>query len=226
MRIFQIIKFLIIFPFAWIDSLIYSKKTHAESYRKAQLWSKFILPYLGYELLVEGEENIPENTPVFFVSNHQGTIDPALVVASSHVPLSFISKIQNEKIPVLGRWSTNIGTIHFDRDTREGNVHMLREAIRYLKKGKNLLIFPEGTRSKGDKMNEFKIGALQPAYMAKATLLPITLNNAYCIDVKTKNKKLKITYGKPIYYEEYKHIKHEEMTKILHDKIEENINKW
>ena len=53
-------------------------------------------------------------------------------------PLSFISKIENESIPLLGMWAINIGTIYFDRETREGNVHMLREAIRALKKKKSI----------------------------------------------------------------------------------------
>ena len=53
-------------------------------------------------------------------------------------PLSFISKIENESIPLLGMWAVNIGTIHFDRETREGNVHMLRETIRALKKKKSI----------------------------------------------------------------------------------------
>ena len=53
-------------------------------------------------------------------------------------PLSFISKIENESIPLLGMWAVNIGTILFDRETREGNVHMLREAIRALKKKKSI----------------------------------------------------------------------------------------
>ena len=65
-------------------------------------------------------------------------------------------------MPIFGRWACNIGTIHFDRESREGNVHMLREAARELKQGKNLLVFPEGTRSMGDTMHDFKAGALLP----------------------------------------------------------------
>lgn len=112
-------------------------------------------------------------------------------------PLSFISKIENESIPLLGMWAVNIGTIHFDRETREGNVHMLRETIRALKK-RNLLIFPEGTRSKGDEMNEFKDKAFRPAIMAKSIIVPVTLNGAYCLDRKDINiKELKITFNNP-----------------------------
>ena len=111
-------------------------------------------------------------------------------------PLSFISKIENESIPLLGMWAVNIGTILFDRETREGNVHMLRETIRALKK--NLLIFPEGTRSKSDELNEFKDKAFRPAIMAKSIIVPVTLNGAYCLDRKDINiKELKITFNYP-----------------------------
>lgn len=224
MTFFQIFKCIFVLPFAWLDSITCRNKTLEERYLKAQKWSKFMIGYLGYDLEVEGVENIPTNEAIYFVSNHQGTLDPALVVASSPVPLGFISKKENEKMPIFGRWARNLNTIHFDRDTREGNVFMLREAARNLKAKQNLLIFPEGTRSKGDKMNEFKLGALQPAYLGKATLVPVTLNNAYCIDdKKDKNKKLKITYGKAIPYEEYKQYKHPKMTQIMFDKVESNV---
>lgn len=139
-------------------------------------------------------------------------------------PLSFISKIENESIPLLGMWAVNIGTIHFDRETREGNVHMLRETIRALKK-RNLLIFPEGTRSKSDELNEFKDKAFQPAIMAKSIIVPVTLNGAYCLDRKDINiKELKITFGKPIYYEQYSKMNREELSEYIYQKIKSHLN--
>ena len=108
-------------------------------------------------------------------------------------------------MPIFGRWARNIGTIHFDRESREGNVYMLREAARELKQKKNLLVFPEGTRSKGDTMNEFKAGALLPAYLSKATIVPVALKKAYTLDISSDHtKQLEIEYGKPIRASEYK----------------------
>lgn len=224
MTFFMVFKCIFVLPIAWLDSILCKNQSLLIKYTKARRWSTFILSYLGYNLEIYGANNIPKEGPIYFVCNHQGTIDPALVVASCPIPVSFISKKENEKMPIFGRWAQNIETIHFDRETREGNVFMLREAARYLKANKNLLIFPEGTRSKQDKMNEFKVGALKPAYLGKATLVPVTLNNAYCIDDKTnKNKVLKITYGKAIPYEEYKQYSHEEMTSIMHGLVQKNI---
>lgn len=224
MSIFQIIRFILLAPIIWLITIINRKKTEEEIYFIFQKWGKRVLSFIGYRLEATGQENVPTEGPVFFVSNHQGTLDPLLVVNSCPLPMAFISKKENEKMPLFGRCACLIGTIHFDRETREGNVFMLRESARRMKAGKSLLIFPEGTRSKGDKMNEFKAGALQPAYLAKATIVPVTLNNAYCIDdKKDKNREVKITYGKAIPYEEYKQYKHEEMGEILFGKIESKI---
>lgn len=224
MSFYQILKCILFLPLAWFSSIKNSKKTEEEIYQIFSIWSQRLLKFLGYHLEVDGQHNIPKEGPVYFVSNHQGTLDPVLIVGSCPLPMAFISKKENEKMPIFGRCACLIGTIHFDRETREGNVYMLRESARRMKAGKSLLIFPEGTRSKGDKMNEFKAGALQPAYLAKATIVPVTLNNAYCIDdKKDKNKQLKVIYGEPITYEDYKQYKHDEIGNILFTKIESNI---
>jgi len=224
MTFFQIFRCLFVLPFSWLSALMCRKKSLQVRYKKAQGWCRFIIGYLGYHLEVEGEDNIPKVGSVFFVSNHQGTLDPALVIASCPTPLAFISKKKNEKLPVFGSWAITLGVIHFDHESRAGNVFMLREAARELKANKRLLIFPEGTRSRGDQMNPFKVGALQPAYLAKATIVPLTLNNAYCIDdKKDKHKQLKITYGKPIHYEEYKQYSYDELSSIVYKKIEEHV---
>ena len=225
MKTIKIIKVLPVFIFAWISSLIYEKKTQEESQIRLEKWSRFVLKYLGYDLTVKGAKQIPKKETIYFVSNHQGTLDPVLVLASCPVHLAFISKKENEFLPVFGRWARNIGTIHFDRESREGNVHMLRQAARELKQKKNFLIFPEGTRSKGDMMNEFKPGALLPAYLSKATIVPVVLKKAYVLDTDIKNiKNLEIEYGKPIHADEYKKISQEEFAKELHDWIQGRID--
>ena len=226
MNITQIFKAVFVIPAAWLHMLTLKNKPLDKRYKEVRKWSKRAIKVLDYNLEIEGLENIPDDGPLYFVSNHQGTLDPVLIVSSMPKVISFISKKENEKMFLFGRMAKLIDTIHFDRNTREGNIFMLREAIRYLKEDKNLLIFPEGTRSRGDKMNPFKEGALKPAYLGKATIIPITLNNSYCIDdKKNKNKDLKITYGKPITYEEYKDIDILDLSNRLHSEIESKIKR-
>lgn len=78
------------------------------------------------------------------------------------------------------------------------------------------MIFPEGTRSKSDELNEFKDKAFRPA---------ITLNGAYCLDRKDIHiKELKITFDKPIYYEQYSKMNREELSEYVYQKIKSHLN--
>ncbi|OCN04562.1 hypothetical protein A4S06_02810 [Erysipelotrichaceae bacterium MTC7] len=224
MSIWQMIKVLPLLPIAWFSAIVQRNKSIALRYRTFSLQSKRLLKVMGYNLHVYGQENIPSEGAILFVSNHQGTLDPVPIIASCPYPLAFISKKKNEKLPIFGRIARVLDVIHFDHETREGNVYMLREAARRLKQGRRLLIFPEGTRSRHDAMNPFKAGALQPAFMAKATIVPITLNNAYCIDdKKDKNKDISVTFGTPITYEMYQGKDKQAVSDYIYQQIEKNI---
>ena len=209
---------------AYISAFTSRLKNRDGRYKSLRKWSRITIKALGYDLQVEGIENIPMDETVYFVSNHQGTLDPAIIIASCPKTMSFISKIENKKLPLFGNWSKTIGVLHFNRNSRDGNIHMLRESARQLKQGHSLLIFPEGTRSKGDMMNPFKVGSMQPAYLAKVCIVPITLNNAYILYTNPTNKTtIKVTYGKPIYYEEYKQYNQKEITQHLYKIVNEKI---
>ncbi len=209
-------------PQAWVSSFVYSKRKSELAYERCRQWAEKVLKRIGMTFTVWGQSNIPEKG-CLLVSNHQGTLDPVLVMASCSQPVYFIAKEGAGKLPVIGRWARNIETILFDRDTKEGNIYMLREALRRLKKGQIVLIFPEGTRSKQDAMNPFKPKSLQLAYMAKVPIVPITLNHSYCIDTKYKGKDLSITYHNPITYEEYKELTEAQLSVLIHQIIEDGI---
>ena len=76
----------------------------------------------------------------------------------------------------------------------------------------------------GDTMHDFKAGALLPAYLSKATIVPIVLKKSYSFDIKgDKTKVLGIEYGKPIRPEEYKNMDQEDLAQQLHDWIQSRI---
>ena len=120
-------------PQAWGSSFVYSKRKTDQAYKRCRQWAQKVLKRIGMTFTVWGRSNIPEKG-CLLVSNHQGTLDPVLVMASCSQPVYFIAKEGAGKLPVIGRWARNIETILFDRDTKEGNIYMLREALRRLKK--------------------------------------------------------------------------------------------
>ncbi|MDO4466641.1 MAG: lysophospholipid acyltransferase family protein [Bacillota bacterium] len=224
MKVLPILRCGLLLPSMMMECSKGKKKNFVENYFASQAYARKVIKALGYPLQVKGLENLNGLSGVFFVCNHQGTLDPALICASSPLPMHFISKVENESIPVLGQWAQNIETIHFDRETREGNIRMLRETMRFIKRKQNVLIFPEGTRSKGDEMNPFKKNSLKAAVMSKATIVPITINGAYCLDRKDVNiKTLSITYEKPITYEEYQDLSVDALSSKVYAIIESHI---
>lgn len=179
---------------------------------------------LKIKMLVSGLDNIPSDEAVYFVSNHQGTFDPLLLIAANPHPMTFISKVENLKLPVIGNWGKLIGFITFDRDAFDENVAMLRQATRTLKEGKSLLVFPEGTRSKQQTLLPFKTGAILPAYLAKATVVCITQNyNHECDHLGKLTHPLEVIFHKALRYDDYKHLTHQEMMSLCTATIQSSL---
>lgn len=214
MYILRLSLVLLCLPFTWISSIRCRSLPFAKRYAIIQCWSKRILRLLNIELVVEQKEELPSDEPLFFVSNHQGTFDPLILVAGIPVAMSFVSKKENNKIPMISSVSKTLELIYFDRDDTSSAIHMLRESARYLKRKQNLLIFPEGTRSKGRMMLPMKEGAIKPAYLGKAAIVPITQVNTYdMMNVLKHHGTMKLVIHKPIPYEIYRK---EDMGELCH----------
>ncbi len=113
---------------------------------------------LGINFHVKGLENIPENEPVIFVSNHQSFIDVKLSIAAIPRNFSFISKDILFKIPLLGKYMRTSGHIGIRRSDERNAYGTLNEVIKKLDGGKSIIFFPEGTRSENGELGKFKRG--------------------------------------------------------------------
>ena len=97
---------------------------------------------LLHPLRVEGLENVPQEGPVLLCPNHSSAIDPILLVIAlgRRYPIRIIAKQQLLKIPVLGAILRGIGVFPVDRGNSD--IGAVKTAIRSLKDGWNLLLFP------------------------------------------------------------------------------------
>ena len=113
-------------------------------------WGDKLSKSLGMDIKVYGKENLPEKGPVVFMSNHQGYADIlALCAAIDTVQFGFVAKKELAKIPLYGKWMDRIRSVMMDRDNPKESLKAITKGIGLLKKGYSLVIFPEGTRSKG-----------------------------------------------------------------------------
>lgn len=204
------------------DKFKYQKEDKQQCYQRLQYYSRRLIKKSGIDFIIENQL-VKDDKTTLYIANHQGTLDPIFLLASIDKNFSFISKKSNQKIPIIGTWGKLIGNIYFDRESLEGNIKMLRESINYLKSGKDILIFPEGTRSKSNNMNDFKPNSLKIAFNQNIRIVPITLNNAYCLDAPCKNKQVSIYFHKPLEYADYKEYTEKELRLMIQDIIKSKI---
>ncbi|WP_055070844.1 lysophospholipid acyltransferase family protein [Clostridium massiliamazoniense] len=142
-------------------------------------WTQGYVDLSGANIHVEGLENVPKDEPVLFVSNHQGNFDILLLLTCIDKPKGFIAKKELSKIPTIGEWGNFIGCVFMDRDNLRKSAEAIIEGIKILRQGQSMVIFPEGTRSKGGPMKEFKAGSFKLATKTKVPIVPITINGSY-----------------------------------------------
>lgn len=150
-------------------------------------WSETIMKMTGSMVEVRGEQNLPDG-PVLIVSNHEGDFDIPLLLGFVNKPFGFISKIEVKKVPVLSKWMDVMNCVYLDRKDRRQAVRSIREGVKLLKEGHSILIFPEGTRSQGGPVGEFKSGSLRLAKDAGVPIIPISIEGT--ADVFEKNGRL------------------------------------
>lgn len=142
-------------------------------------WAMSQMKLSGATVKVFGEENIPPDQGVLFVSNHQGNFDIALFMAYIDKPKGYIAKVELKKIPLLRTWMSYMNCIFMDRGDMRQSAKAILEGIELLKRGHSLVLFPEGTRSRGNQMGNFKAGSFKLATKSKVPIVPVTINGSY-----------------------------------------------
>lgn len=152
---------------------------------------------LLYPIKVYGKENIPKGGAVFSC-NHFRAIDCGFIALISSKNTKYLAKKEIFKNKFVSKIVKSYGGIPIDRDNPD--LKSLLEAIKALKQGDKLLIFPEGTRnvSGTNKLQEIKGGTAIFSVKAKCPIVPIMMLNKAKIFRVTK-----IMIGAPFELSEY-----------------------
>jgi 1-acyl-sn-glycerol-3-phosphate acyltransferase len=146
---------------------------------KVGSWARYVVKIAGGTVEVAGAENVPRDTAVVFVGNHQSNLDIPILLGFIDKPKAFISKIEVLKVPYLGAWMRFMQCTFIDRKDMRQSVRAMQEAIETVKKGYSLVIFPEGHRSKGAPVAEFKAGSFKLALKAGVPIVPVTIDGSW-----------------------------------------------
>ena len=150
-----------------------------------------------YRIKIVGKENVPKEGALLFCGNHRTYLDPPLITVTAGRKMSFMAKEELKSNPLMSFLCFAFDGIWVKRDSKD--IGPLKTAMKLLKNGGCIGIFPEGTRN-GMEKNEGKLknGAAYMALKTGAKIVPIGIQG----EAKpfTKNT---IIYGKPLDFSEY-----------------------
>lgn len=143
-------------------------------------WGKNFSKDLGWTIDLTGQENLPSEGPVVYVPNHQGYGDIIVLCAVlDTVQTGFVAKSSLEKVPLYGEWIKLIRSVLIERDNVRESVKAISRGMSLIEQGFSLVIFPEGTRSQGPEMGDFKRGAFKLATKPGVPIIPVTVNGTW-----------------------------------------------
>lgn len=222
---------ILLVPFMWCKLCYYA--SHVDKYTEEQHYKmlKFIVRRANkggnVKIDVHGQENIPKENGFMFFPNHQGMYDVLAIVDACPVPFSVVAKKEVENVQFLKQVFACMRAYMMDRDDIRQSMQVIINVSNEVKKGRNYLIFPEGTRSKnGNQINEFKGGSFKAATKAKCPIVPVALVDSFKpFDTNTiSSVTVQVHFLEPIYYEEYKGMKTNEIAEIVKERIQKTID--
>lgn len=172
----------------------------------------FIITLMG--LHIEGRENIPAQGKIIVAPNHKSDWDPPVIgVAFDTRIVHYMAKEELFKNPVVAWVLRLFGTFPVRRGVVDRTA--IRQAIRELKNGHPLGIFPEGTRIKKDGLGRFHSGMASIALMTGTDILPVAVLGTR--DLPKKRGPFAVLIGKPVKVEKAKAT--EEMIDALNERV-------
>ena len=145
------------------------------SLRIVQFMFRLILKIAGARVTVIGQENIPTDQPVLYVSNHRSYFD-ILVGYTNVVGLcGFISKKEINSVPILNLWMRKLYCLFLDRSNIRAGLDTILKAIEQVKQGISIFICPEGTRHQGEEMLPFKEGGMKISEKTGCPVIPVAI---------------------------------------------------
>lgn len=172
----------------WLKRTGKQTKTDAIVHPKVRWWASTLLKLAGTQVTVKGQEHLPQH-PAIFVANHQGNFDIPILLTSLDRPHPLIAKSETLQIPLIRSWMDLLDCVFLDRHSPRQSALVLRQAAEIMEqKGRSFVIFPEGTRSKGGPVGEFKNGAFKVALRLKAPVVPVCIEGSHRVMEANKNR--------------------------------------
>ncbi len=156
----------------------------------------------NYRLRYTGEDSAPTHGPFIVVANHQTGVDPIAVALALHKTLKRTAMVPWGKVEISRGLEGKLGwflwtvfkVIPIDRDAEGQDFQAIKTSLDYLRNGKIILVFPEGSRYPHGQLGSFQFGLANLARSAPAPILPVA-----CWRRKDGDNGIQLNVGKPFF---------------------------
>lgn len=149
--------------------------SHRRRKRFAENVSQSCARALGALNITSVVGNAPNNTRRFLiVCNHLGYLEIFAMAAS--VPTLFVTSVEMKETPFLGLLTEMAGCMYVERRSRQNIHNEIKEIEAALNDGFNVVIFPEGRSTNGERVHPFKKSLLMACAESEANILPAVVN--------------------------------------------------
>ena len=205
------------------------KQRNAAFFIVEKLWSPVLLAIAGARIRSEGKEKLKDiNNSVIFAANHQSNYDIVSIINQTPRHLHFIAKEELKKVPFLGQYTAAMGMIYIDRKNKEKAKESLIKAGELIRNGRDVVVFPEGTRSKDGKIHLFKRGAFILAKEGKVDVVPVAIKGTYKVNppvgMKLRPGNIVVKYGDVVHAKDFENKTVEEFADFVKNRVEELYN--
>jgi 1-acyl-sn-glycerol-3-phosphate acyltransferase len=213
---------------ATLLSTLVLRRNSASVQGLAAWWARSIASATGVSVVVEGRELLESGKPYIFAANHQSQFDIFALQGFLGVDFRWLAKKELFKVPIWGPAMRRAGYIPIDRSHGREALKSLDEAAQKIAAGTSVIIFPEGTRSKDGKLQDFKAGAMLLAIKSGVDIVPVAIAGTHAVLPKgkllTTPGKVNIRIGKPIEMKEFRPRDKHDLAKKVEGRVAEMLS--
>lgn len=205
-----------------------SKVTNRYKYYVTRSTSHWLIKFfMRLKIDVKGKENIPKEGMLCVFANHKSYADPFIVFEFMNRPTTFTPKMSVYKAPLIGLWLKYLGAFPIDRSSDRNTARAMVDAIKVIKEGMAMTIFPEGgIKDRHDeKMVAMRAGAYRVAMKAGADLLPVSIQGTTQIKHRApwRISTINVVIHPVVRYEEIKEKTTAEVADLMFHKINNHL---
>jgi len=150
-------------------------------------WADGLTERMHIEVRAHGVDAVDWSSPCVVMANHQSYLDVLALYQALPGCIGFIAKKPLFSVPLFGGVMRSLGCVPVERAKRAAGTSSVKAAAARVRAGSSIAVFPEGTRSAGDRIAPLKKGPFLLAQMAGVPAIPVGIRGSAALMPRTNS---------------------------------------